>query len=263
MRKTYALLNFLIIVGVIFWNYIANAQGINENSVGSLSAAYANLVNPASYAFSIWGIIYLSLTANSIYQLKGAFSFSTADFILNTGPWLIIANIGNAIWMWLWLTEKTGLSVLVMLIILVSLLKIVLSLGIGVSQVSKKVKLWVWFPVSLYTGWITVATVANASAYLAKIGWEGPFSEVTWAIVMLLVATLVYVFVLKNRGMVTFAAVGIWAILAIAIRHWDTVKEIRAFSLLCIAALGIGVFTQLFIRRSRATNHPVDRAQAH
>ncbi len=257
MRKTLALLNFLVLVAVIFWNYIANAQGINENSVGSLSFEYANLFTPASYAFSIWGIIYLSLTANSIYQLKVAFSSDKDEFISKLGPWLMLANIGNAVWIWLWLTERTGLSVLAMIVILISLLKVVLSLGIGVENQSRPVKIWIWFPASIYAGWITVATVANVSAYLAKIGWQGPFSEVTWTVIMLLIATLIYIFVLRSRGMIAYTTVGIWAIIAIMIKHWNSIPEIRAFALLCIMALSIGIVRQL----AKSPNHSVDHVQ--
>ena len=37
MKKTYAITNLVVIVAVIAWNYIANALGINGNSIGSLT----------------------------------------------------------------------------------------------------------------------------------------------------------------------------------------------------------------------------------
>ena len=249
MKKTYSLLNLLVLIIVIFWNYYANAKGINENSVGSLSNEYANLFTPASYAFSIWALIYLGLIANAIFQLKSAFGKTEAGFITTMGPWLMIANIGNGLWIWAWLTERTGLSVIVMLVILACLLKLAVNIGINKENVSKTIKIWVWFPASLYAGWITVALVANISAYLAKIGWQGPLDESTWTVVMLLVATLIYIYVLRTRNMVTFTAVGVWAILAIMVKHWYLVPEVQKFSLICALALVVGIIYQFFGRK--------------
>ena len=31
----------------------------------------------------------------------------------------------------------------------------------------------VWWPVSVYFGWVTIATVANVSLYLTKLNWDG------------------------------------------------------------------------------------------
>ena len=48
--------------------------------------------------------------------------------------------------------------------------------------------IWVWWPISLYSGWIAVAAIANVAAYLSKIGWQALFSEVTWTVIMIVVA---------------------------------------------------------------------------
>lgn len=241
MKKFYALLNFVVIIGVVYWNYYANAQGINENSVGSLSAKYANLFTPAGYAFSIWGIIFLSLIANAFFQLVAVFSRRSDDFISKMGPWLIIANIGNAAWIWAWLTERTGLSVIIIVIMLISLLQLVFRLGIGTSKAKRSERIGVWFPVSLYAGWVTVATAANISAYLAKLQWQGIFSEAIWAVILLAIATGIYAFITIKRRMITFTMVGIWAILAIMMRHWGSIALIQWFSLGCIILLAFAL----------------------
>ncbi len=220
-NKVWAISNALILLLVIYWNYYANAQGINENSVGSLSAEYDNLFTPSSYAFSIWGLIYIALFANAVFQLSAAFKNINTSFFKPLGPYLMIANVGNALWIWLWLTERTGFSVIIMLGILVSLILAVLRLGIRKSDHSPKpIKRWVWWPISLYAGWITVATVANISAYLTKVNWSLWMTEPNWAISMLIIAAIIYIFVLVKRGMITFALVGVWAFSAIAHKQW-------------------------------------------
>lgn len=235
--RFWAIANTIVLVLVIYWNYYANAQGINENSVGSLSDQYSNYFTPSGYAFSIWGLIYIALTINAVYLLRCAFRNTEAELISIMSPLLIVANIGNAIWIWLWLTERTGLSVLIMLLILVSLLANVIRLKLGVSETSIGIKRWAWWPASLYAGWITVATVANVSAYLAKINWQFGLHEMNWAITMIIIATAIYAFVLIKRNMITFSLVGVWAIVAIAMKHWNTVPILPWVALSCAAIL--------------------------
>lgn len=226
-NKKWAIANILVLLLVVYWNYYANAQGINENSVSSLSAEYDNLFTPSSYAFSIWGLIYIALISNAIFQLRAAFSNTHSTFFQPLGPFLILANIGNGLWIWLWLTERTGLSVIIMIFILIFLLMAVLRLGIKSGDRSTDaIKRWVWWPISLYAGWITVATVANISAYLAKINWSFWLTEMNWAITMIVIATIVYLFVLIKRGMITFSLVGVWAFTAIGMKQWGLIPTL-------------------------------------
>lgn len=238
MKKTYAILNLLVIIAVIFWNYLANTGFVGGNTVGELSDKYDNLFTPAGYAFSIWCIIFLALLAHGIFQVQRAF-FSEKDssFIEKIGPWLLITNIGNATWLWFWLQESTLLTIFIMLTMLVSLLTIIIKLDMQRWEAPKDIVRWVWIPISLYSGWITVATIANISAYLAKIGWQAMFSETVWTIIMVVVATIVNALVLQQRKMPVFAGVGVWAITAIAVRHWAVIPSLQWAAAICGAVL--------------------------
>ena len=109
MKKFYAITNLLVVIGLIYWNYYVNVNGINGNTVGSLSDQYDNLFTPANYAFSIWGLIFLGLLALCIFQVKKVFFDKKDDhFVLLIGPLLIIANVANVLWLDLWLNEMTG-----------------------------------------------------------------------------------------------------------------------------------------------------------
>lgn len=243
--RFWAILNAIVLIMVVYWNYYANAQGINENSVGSLSREYENFFTPSSYAFSIWGLIYLALSANAIFQLRTSFKHIHTSFFKPLGPFLIFANIGNALWIWAWLTERTGLSVILMIGILLSLLMAVFKLEIrGSSQRPKPLKLWVWWPISLYAGWITVATIANISAYLAKINWSFMLSDTNWASLMVIIGGAVYLFVLVKRGMLTFALVGVWAFVAIAHKQWGITSQLAGIALGVAIAIAILVVLQ-------------------
>lgn len=235
-QKVLAIINLVVLLALIFWNYRVNAIGINGNTVGSLSREYENLFTPASYAFSIWGLIFLSLTAQAIYLVKSAFSKGESQFIPQMGPFLILANLLNGAWLWFWLTEQTGWSVVIMLGILASLVLVILRLNMERWHAPRFIIGWIWWPICLYSGWIAVATIANFSAYLAKVGWTGGLDELTWTIIMILVATGLNLWMIYARSMREFALVGVWALVAIALRHWGEIPSLQ-FSALAGAGL--------------------------
>lgn len=252
-HKLYAILNLVVLLFVIFWNYSAGVKGLNGNTVGSLSAEYQNLFTPAGYAFSIWGIIFLSLFAQAIFFVSRAFSSSKdSDFLSQVGPYLILANIGNGLWIYMWLMEYTGISVIVMLGILASLLIVVLNTNMEKWDAPRPIIFWLWWPICIYSGWIAVATIANISAYLAKIGWTGPFNEITWTIIMIGIGTIVNLFMIQTRNMREFAMVGVWAFIAIAVRHWESIPEIQWTAV--TAALVLFIAASIHGYKNRATS---------
>lgn len=228
MKKVYAILNAVVIIATVGWNYYAGSIGFDGNTVGSLSDTYSNLFTPAGYAFSIWGLIFLLLLAHAYYQIKVVFITKKHDgFIDELGPWLILANIGNMAWLYFWLTEQLAASVMIMLVILFSLLMAVIKLNMQRWDAPFKMIRNVWWPITVYFGWISVATIANISAYLVSIGWEVGKDQEMWAMLMIGVAVVLKLFILFARSMREYAAVGVWAVLAIALRHWDRIPSIQ------------------------------------
>ncbi len=257
-HKLYAIINATVLGIVIWWNYYSNTGNIGGKTVGELSAEYANYFTPAGYAFSIWGIIYLALIFQAIYILRAAFNPKMdGDFISQMGPYLIIANIFNAGWLWFWLTENTGLSVVAMIGILFCLLIVILGLGMNVRNTSPQIRWLVRTPISIYAGWITVATVANVSAYLAKIGWGGfGIDEITWTVIMMAIAALVNISVAFLRRLYAYPLVGVWALVAIANRHAGSEGLLHGTALICasviVLALGFQFLKKAMDDRKRA-----------
>ena len=243
MKKKLALVNLFSVMLVIAVNYISQAIRINETTIGEVSNKYFNLFTPAGYAFAIWGLIFLALLAYGIFQVRSAF-FSTNqdDFIEQTGYWFVVANLLNCAWVFAFSYDHTGLSVLIMLGILFSLLKIVVNTNMERWDAPISIITFVWWPICLYSGWIAVATIANFAAYFAKIGWSGkPFTPVAWTIIMIGIATGVNLFMIKTRNMREFAIVGIWALIAIYMRHIDAQKNIAYIALTCSIILFLAI----------------------
>ncbi len=221
MKKALAILNTISVLFVIGINYISQALRFNNTTVGELSAKYDNLFTPASYAFAIWIIIFSGLIAYSIYQIRNAFfKPEKADYITQTGYWFMIANLLTGCWVLVFTYEYIGISVLVMLGIVLSLSKIVINTNMERWDAPIGIIAFVWWPICLYIGWISVATIANITIYLTKINWEGfGLTDVTWTIIMVIVVVLLNLLLIIQRNMREFSMVGAWALIAIYVRQ--------------------------------------------
>ncbi|MGZ8510417.1 MAG: hypothetical protein ACXWWA_08580 [Chitinophagaceae bacterium] len=221
MKKVLQIANGVALVATIIINYLSNTGIFNGNTMAVVSARLQNLFTPAGYAFSIWGLIYLGLVAFVIYQGRSPFTKMADDrIVLKIGWWFLVSCISNCLWVLAWLYDYTGLSVLIMLSLLFSLTRIIVKLNMEREKVQLKESVFAWWPFAIYSGWITVALIANIAAYLTKIQWGAwGISETSWAIIMICIAGVINLFVTWNRNMSEFALVGAWALVAIAVAN--------------------------------------------
>ncbi|MDX1470894.1 MAG: tryptophan-rich sensory protein, partial [Flavobacteriaceae bacterium] len=210
MKKTLQILNGIAFVSVIIVNYLSNTGLMNNTTIGSVSAELNTLFTPAGYAFSIWGVIYLLLLGFVIYQGRSLFvKVRTDDFVLDIGWWFIISCMANMSWIFAWIYQYTLLSCFFIFALLFSLIMIVRRCRMELYDAPLPTILFVWWPFVIYSGWVTVASIANVSAYLVKLGWDGfGLSEVFWTVSLIIVAVIINLLVTWRRNMREFALVG-------------------------------------------------------
>jgi hypothetical protein len=208
------------ILGSIVINTLSNLFPLNGVNIGRLSNSLFSPVQiiPANYAFAIWGLIYLGLIAFGIYQLQPAQRLNPS---LQRGGYLLVwASLAQCAWIYLFLGRLFALSVLAMLGILGSLILLYQRLGIGQQRISRKERWFIHIPISIYLGWITVATVVNIAIALFSLNWNGwGISAPLWTVILMLVSTALGSFVAFQRRDTAYALVIVWALVAIAIRH--------------------------------------------
>lgn len=231
MNRKLAIGNIVALIITIAVNYLSNNGMINGETMGSVSAEYRNLFTPAGYAFSIWGLIYLLLIGFVVFQGKNIFREKANAVAVSAtkeiGWWFILSCLANCLWIFAWLNHFILLSVLIMVFLLFTLLKIVINTRMEMENGPLKKFAFVWWPFCIYTGWISVALIANVAAYLTKIGWDGfGISEVTWTIIMIGIAGGINVFMTWHRNMREFALVGVWALVAIAVGNQQEIPAI-------------------------------------
>ena len=218
-------------------NGLANALPINGKGTGEISDNFDVYFVPAGYVFSIWGLIYLGLLAYSIYQALPAQRENPA--LQKIGYLYVWSCVANITWLFLWHYEIFPLTLIAMLAILGLLIAIYLGLNIGKAQVPAAQKWLVHLPFSIYLGWITVATIANATSLLDYVGWNGwGISPEIWTVLMLLAAVVISGMMSFTRGDIAYSLVLVWAFVGIAVKHQDTTTVAAAA---WVAALFVGL----------------------
>ncbi|MFT4031158.1 MAG: hypothetical protein QM669_01945 [Siphonobacter sp.] len=255
--QIFSLLTFLV---TLFVNWTAVALPLNGKSTQQLSDQYPNLFTPAGLTFSIWGVIYALLMGYTIFQVRGVFSRRESAYVervvKSLGSWFIFSNLLNACWIIAWHYEWVGISVIIML----ALLNTQLLLLWKAYEVSSVDTTWgerfvVRIPFGIYAGWISIATIANITAFLVKIGWnQWGLSAEFWAIAMIVVGTILTQAVLFTRRSVAYGLVVVWAIMGIVIKRYqapEPAMDVVYAAEICLLVLAITIilvaFTSVFI----------------
>ena len=134
-------------------------------------------------------------------------------------PFLMIANLLLCFfWIFSWHYGFFGLSVILMLVLLISLIRI--SDLLSKEKLTNIEKAFVRVPFSVYFGWITVATIANITAFLVSVSWNGfGIAEEIWTIIILLVGAGIGIArTLKDKN-IAYGLVLVWAYFGIWIKH--------------------------------------------
>lgn len=227
----------------LFMNSIANILPLNGLKTGEISDSFKVLFVPAGYVFSIWGIIYIGLIAYTIYQ---ALPKQAANQLLQKTGWLVsLSSLANGSWIYFWHFGFYIVTLVVMLILLIVLIMVYLKLDIGHTRFNALEKWVVAIPISVYLGWITVATMANATAVLSYLRWDGwGLSNLTWTIVLLVVGVLLAGVVALSRSDIAFLLVLVWAFAGISVR-WLQLPVLNAAG---FAAAGLVLLLLIYSR---------------
>lgn len=205
-------------LATIVVNTLANTLPLNGLDTREISDRFAIYFVPAGYVFSIWGLIYLLLIGFTIYQALPAQRENPA--LRRTGYLYALTGLANSAWLFLWHYEVFRFTLVAMVALLGLLIAIYLGLRAGQETVTPGFRWLVRLPFSVYLGWITVATIANATQLLYFLGWGGwGIAPEVWTVIMLVAALAITGAMLFTRSDVAYALVIIWAVIGIALKH--------------------------------------------
>lgn len=237
MRKRKNTLLLVFYLGVLAVNALANLWPINGITTGEVSDSIPSLFTPVGFTFSIWGVIYLLLGYWVLIPVMREERLSAAGSVFFS-----ISCIANMAWIFLWHYQIWWATEIAMLVILVSL--IALSIEMGRSRFGKVPSMQI--PISVYLGWISVATVANTSILLITRGFTGGDLAVFWTMGMLVVVLLLGIFALRVKRDWAFVLVLIWANFGIFWRWRGVDILLSGTAFVTMVLLGLGVLLILF-----------------
>lgn len=179
-----------MLIGAMVGTGLLGGTPIQEVQNGALDADSSYLA-PARQAFGIWSVIYVGLIAYTIWQaLPGQ---RTNPRQRAVGWWIAVTMVLNGLWL---VTAQFGTLLLTAIAIIVLLIALALTFRAAVH--TRKVgdgfgdALLIDGVTGLHLGWVTLATVANITAWLTQIGpesWEE--GATVWGMVVLVVVAII------------------------------------------------------------------------
>ncbi len=165
-------------------------------------------VQPAGYAFSIWGVIYVWLLVSAGF---GLFARARASDWQPMRPALTLSLAFGAAWLPVALLSPLGASVLIWMMLIAVL---------AALQQAPVLDRWLCrAPVALYAGWLTAASCVSIGLLLAGYGLTG---QTEAAVLALLLALIITAFVLHRIGDIAeYGFAVIWALIAVAVAGWN------------------------------------------
>ncbi len=235
----WGVINWVLLAGVLAVNVVSVVLPLNGRTPGEIADSFHVLFEPAAYAFSIWGLIYLALLAFAVYQLLP--SQWNNPRIRATDGLFAATCLANAGWLFAWHFGTYFLSMVAILVLLFALSAIYLfQRGEECRRTTPRwtERLFVLVPFSLYLAWICVSTIANAAALLPWAGFKGMgVSPIGWAVIFSFLTAALSVFMSLHQRELVFPAVVVWALAGEIIRQ----ARLQEIVVGCIVAIGVTV----------------------
>lgn len=257
----FKILNAAAFLIMVFVSILANFLPLNNVNTANVPGSYPNLFAPAGFTSAIWILIYLLLAAFILYQIglfRGDNDADKNEIVKKVSWYFIISSLANAAWVFARHYQRIPISFLFILILWICLAQIV---GIMTEEeFSRKEKIMLKLPFSIYFGWVTVAALNNVVVLFVSLGWSGwGISQQTWTVIVLLLGVMITALItLKNKD-IAYGFTAIWAYAGILARHLSQngfhgqYPVIIITAILCLAVLALAV---LFVWAAKK-KHPV------
>jgi hypothetical protein len=261
-----AVFNFLVFIVLVGVSYATNYKMIGTATVEEVSRKYESLFTPADNTFVIWGVIYTALFAFCVYHLIVVFTKPIAhpanQDVSRLGAWFIVNNLATIGWLFTWTSGQLSAATILIILQLITLMAIHIRLGIHDPNGTVGSKIFTYLPLSIYFGWITIATIANISIYLVATNWDGfgwGYSPVTWTQFVIGLAVLITIVVVLAQRNVFYGLVIIWALWGIKLKL-ESINPEDYSAIIQTAWIGMGVtglvcLIQFINNLTRKTRH--------
>lgn len=197
-------------------------------------------IQPAGYAFSIWGVIYAWLIAHAGFgMLRRAEDPAWAAVRLPLTGALVLGTVWLAI---------AGVAPITATVVIVAMAALAL---VAFLKADPNRDRWILSaPLAILAGWLTAASAVSLGVVLGGYGWLG---DTVSALTMLTLVLVIAVWVQsRNRQMPLFGATIVWALGGIVAANWGDVAVVAYAAL--IGAVIMALATILLVQRNRTSD---------
>lgn len=179
-------------------------------------------VQPAGYAFSIWGLIYAWLVANALF---GLFRRMDDPDWASMRPPLVLSLAIGAVWLWVAQVSPVAATVLIWIMLAGAL--------VSLFRVGDTDRWLQQAPVAIYAGWLTAASCVALGLLLADYGWLAPTPAALVSLSLALVLALATQYSLHRAP--EYGVTVIWALIGVIVANSQPINAAVAG----LALLGI------------------------
>jgi len=163
----FRIVNSVAVIVMIAANIVFEVLPLNGTTTAQVSGAHDTILTPPGFTFVIWGLIYLGLFLNVLFQLGLFYTQRDADnpdLIYAVNALFPIACITDIVWLVMWHYELILLSLIVIVLLWFALVFIYWRLFPEIRTTKERVfMLW---PVSLFLSWISAAALLNLTVVI-------------------------------------------------------------------------------------------------
>ncbi len=241
---------FMIIAALIGTGFFGGTPVENLQD-GKLSAEYSYLA-PAQQAFQIWSVIYLGLLAYMVWQaLPGQ---RATDRQRALGWWIALSMVLNGLWL-VFAQFTTLLLTVIGIVTLLIVLCIIFRIAVRTRETGGGVldSVLIDGANGLHLGWVTLATVANTTAFLTDVAPE-EWGEVATpvGVAVLVVVGLVGVGIAWfSRGRIAPALALTWGLSWLAVGRLTGEPESTGIGVTAIVVAVVVLLAAVVVRVTR------------
>ena len=237
---------FANVVAAIFQVYASYTVG---SAVGSIAQEYHSLILPATYAFAIWGIIFILC---GVYALRQALPAQRENPVYRAiGWWAVGAFLTNGAWSYAYTSRQFILAQAIIFAGFVFAGGSYLRFARMVPAArATPIDNWLIGPtLGLLFGWITAANVVGLAGTAITQGLvaTGQGAEIRDAALLLLGGAVAFFVILVSRkgpfgAWVSFSAAVLWALLAVIVEQRSTSTITTAVAVVSAALALLAAF---------------------
>lgn len=203
------------------------AGAFGGSQTGALSDANISPVTPATYAFAIWGLIYLAALGLAVYQLLP--SQQGREIHRRTGWWLVAAFASSTVWIPAFGAQLFWLAQVIIVVLLFSLAMAAARMATTPARDLGERAL-LRLPTTLYLGWAALASMAGFGLTFRSFGMPADgIQAIVASLALIATATVLGVLVtLRFTALAGFAFTAGWALVAIALGSYSSVIVVAA-----------------------------------